>query len=51
MSRKDWPHDVKRKVLLELMKETPRQLLYKELWCASDGLTAFNAKLQRYADQ
>jgi PI-3-kinase-related kinase SMG-1 len=51
MSRKDWPHDVKRKVLLELMKETPRQLLYKELWCASDGLTAFNSKLQRYAYQ
>lgn len=50
-SRRDWPQDIKRKVLLELMKETPRQLLYKEIWCASDGFTSLNTKLQRYADQ
>ncbi|KAH7438500.1 hypothetical protein KP509_04G017600 [Ceratopteris richardii] len=47
-SRREWPQEVKRKVLLELMKETPRQLLYKELWCASDGFNSFNEKLQRF---
>ncbi|MCO5549966.1 hypothetical protein L7F22_003443 [Adiantum nelumboides] len=49
-SRRDWPQEVKRKVLVELMKETPRHLLYKELWCASDCLTSFNEKLQRQKD-
>lgn len=48
-SRRDWPQEVKRKVLLELMKETPRQLLYREIWCASDGFTTFSSKLQRFS--
>ncbi|KAI5077935.1 hypothetical protein GOP47_0007759 [Adiantum capillus-veneris] len=48
-SRRDWPQEVKRKVLVELMKETPRHLLYKELWCASDCFTSFNRKLQRFS--
>lgn len=47
ISRRDWPQEVKRKVLLELMKETPRQLLYRELWCASAGLHTFNRKQER----
>ncbi|GAB2267283.1 Serine/threonine-protein kinase smg1 [Dionaea muscipula] len=49
ISRRDWPHDVKRKVLLDLMKETPRQLLHQELWCASAGFKAFNSKLKRFS--
>ncbi|XP_022944490.1 serine/threonine-protein kinase SMG1-like isoform X1 [Cucurbita moschata] len=49
ISRRDWPHEVKRKVLLDLMKEVPRQLLYQELWCASEGFKAFSLKLKRYA--
>ncbi|KAJ8747586.1 hypothetical protein K2173_014542 [Erythroxylum novogranatense] len=49
ISRRDWPHDVKRKVLLDLMKEVPRQLLHQELWCASEGFKAFSSKLRRYA--
>ncbi|XP_057992028.1 uncharacterized protein LOC110665069 isoform X4 [Hevea brasiliensis] len=49
ISRRDWPHDVKRKVLLDLMKEVPRQLLYQELWCASEGFKAFSLKLRRYS--
>lgn len=49
ISRRDWPQEVKRKVLLELMKETPRQLLYKELWCSSEGITSFFSKLQRFS--
>lgn len=47
VSRRDWPHDVKRKVLLDLMKETPRQLLHQELWCASEGFKAFIARSKR----
>ncbi|CAL9022136.1 unnamed protein product [Prunus brigantina] len=49
ISRRDWPHEVKRKVLLELMKETPRQLLYQELWCASEGFKAFSSKQKRFS--
>lgn len=48
ISRRDWPQDVKRKVLIDLIKEVPRQLLYQELWCASEGFKAFNLKLKRY---
>ncbi|TYG84112.1 hypothetical protein ES288_D01G223600v1 [Gossypium darwinii] len=49
ISRRDWPHEVKRKVLLDLMKEVPKQLLHQELWCASEGFKAFNSKLKRYS--
>lgn len=48
ISRRDWPHEVKRKVFLDLTKETPRQLLHQELWCASEGFKAFSSKLKRY---
>ncbi|CAH9125835.1 unnamed protein product [Cuscuta epithymum] len=49
ISRRDWPHEVKRKVLLDLMNETPNQLLYHELWCASEGFRAFHSKQKRYS--
>ncbi|XP_047338055.1 serine/threonine-protein kinase SMG1-like [Impatiens glandulifera] len=49
ISRRDWPHDVKRKVLLDLMKEAPRELLHQELWCASEGFKAFSSKSKRYS--
>lgn len=39
LARKDWPHEVKKRVLLELMKETPRHLLGRELWAATHGGT------------
>lgn len=48
ISRRDWPHDVKRKVLLDLMEEAPKQLLHQELWCASEGFKAFSSKLKRF---
>ncbi|ESW03895.1 hypothetical protein PHAVU_011G050300 [Phaseolus vulgaris] len=48
ISRRDWPQEVKCKVLLDLMKEVPRHLLYQELWCASEGYKAFSSKLKRY---
>ncbi|KAJ3672785.1 hypothetical protein LUZ60_006159 [Juncus effusus] len=49
ISRRDWPLDVKRKVLLDLMKETPRQLLSREMWCASEGFRSFNLKTKRFS--
>ncbi|KAM6559139.1 hypothetical protein CsatA_028378 [Cannabis sativa] len=49
ISRRDWPHEVKCKVLLDLMDETPKQLLHQELWCASEGFRAFSSKLKRYS--
>ncbi|KAL0384148.1 UNVERIFIED_CONTAM: putative serine/threonine-protein kinase smg1 [Sesamum radiatum] len=47
ISRRDWPHDVKQKVLLDLINETPKQLIHQELWCASEGFKAFSSKLNR----
>nr|XP_043627298.1 uncharacterized protein LOC122598883 [Erigeron canadensis] len=49
ISRKDWPHEVKRKVLLDLMQETPKQLLQQEVWCASEGFKSFRLKMKRYS--
>lgn len=49
ISRRDWPHDVKRQVQLDLMKEVPKQLLHRELWCASEGFKAFATKFKRYS--
>lgn len=34
-NRKEWPTHVLKKVLEELMKETPKDLLAKEIWCNS----------------
>lgn len=48
ISRRDWPHDVKRKVFLELKEETPRQLLWQEMWCSSEGFRPFNLKIKRF---
>ncbi|KAL0365454.1 UNVERIFIED_CONTAM: Serine/threonine-protein kinase SMG1 [Sesamum angustifolium] len=49
ISRRDWPHDVKQKVLLDLINETPKQLIHQELWCASEGFKAFSSKLNRFS--
>ncbi|XP_019454155.1 PREDICTED: serine/threonine-protein kinase SMG1-like [Lupinus angustifolius] len=49
ISRRDWPHEVKCKVLIDLMKEVPKHLLYQELWCASEGYKAFSSKMKRYS--
>ncbi|KAK4437819.1 Serine/threonine-protein kinase SMG1 [Sesamum alatum] len=49
ISRRDWPHDVKQKVLLDLINETPKQLIHQELWCASEGFKAFSSKLKRFS--
>ncbi|KAM3294171.1 hypothetical protein ACQJBY_037207 [Aegilops geniculata] len=49
ISRRDWPLDVKKKVLLELMKETPKQILWQEMWCSSEGFKNFNSKVKRFS--
>ncbi|CAD5118686.1 DgyrCDS7369 [Dimorphilus gyrociliatus] len=35
LDRKDWPKEAKKAILSELIKETPSDLLSKELWCTS----------------
>ena len=47
ISGRDWPQEVKGKVLLDLMKETPSQLIFQEIWCASEVFQTFSSKLQR----
>eukprot|EP00106_Octopus_bimaculoides_P021655 XP_014789097.1 PREDICTED: serine/threonine-protein kinase SMG1-like isoform X1 [Octopus bimaculoides] len=47
-NRKEWPLTILRKVLEELMSETPKDLLAKELWCASTGPSEWWHKTQTY---
>ncbi|KAI4342363.1 hypothetical protein MLD38_027001 [Melastoma candidum] len=49
ISRRDWPHEVKRKVFLDLMMEVPKDLLQQELWCSSEGFKAFCQKIKKYS--
>ncbi|GFO31315.1 serine/threonine-protein kinase smg1, partial [Plakobranchus ocellatus] len=48
-NRKDWPLSVLRKVLDELMDETPDDLLAKEMWCCSSGAGEWWQMTQSYA--
>ncbi|XP_064619648.1 serine/threonine-protein kinase SMG1-like isoform X2 [Lineus longissimus] len=47
-SRKDWPHSVVRRVLEELMVDTPNDLLAKELWCSSTSASDWWQITQTY---
>ncbi|KAK3583612.1 hypothetical protein CHS0354_039435 [Potamilus streckersoni] len=47
-NRKDWPLSVLRKVLEELIAETPSDLLAKELWCSSTGPNEWWCMTQTY---
>eukprot|EP00029_Vermamoeba_vermiformis_P005456 TRINITY_DN1900_c0_g1_i1.p1 TRINITY_DN1900_c0_g1~~TRINITY_DN1900_c0_g1_i1.p1 ORF type:complete len:1417 (-),score=481.57 TRINITY_DN1900_c0_g1_i1:105-4277(-) len=49
MSRHDWPLDIQKKVFIELEKDTPRDLLEKELWCASESTGEWWKKVQAYS--
>ena len=46
--RKDWPHDMLRRVLQELVAETPRDLLAAELWCQSADTNEWWLKTQSF---
>lgn len=48
-NRKEWPLQVLREVLQELMAETPSQLLAKELWCHSVNAGAWYKTLKTYS--
>eukprot|EP00898_Chlorokybus_atmophyticus_P001833 jgi/Chlat1/2650/Chrsp178S02490 len=49
VSRKEWPRSVLRQVLEDLMQETPKQLLERELWCSSSDTVTWWHKQHRYA--
>nr|KAG5704900.1 hypothetical protein BaRGS_003883 [Batillaria attramentaria] len=48
-NRKEWPLTVLRKVLEDLMDDTPDDLLAKELWCASAGPGEWWQMVQTYS--
>ena len=48
-SRKEWPHEVQRHVLEELMAETPSDLLARELWASSTCATEWWHITETYA--
>lgn len=47
-NRKDWPLPVLKKVLNELIQETPSNLLAKELWCRSTGCVKWRRVIQNF---
>ena len=48
-NRKEWPMVIMRKVLEDLMSETPKDLLARELWCHSTGAREWWQVTQSYA--
>ncbi|XP_076458807.1 serine/threonine-protein kinase SMG1-like [Babylonia areolata] len=48
-NRKEWPLSTLRKVLEDLMDDTPEDLLAKELWCASGGAGEWWQMVQTYS--
>ncbi|XP_033122526.1 serine/threonine-protein kinase SMG1-like, partial [Anneissia japonica] len=48
-ARKDWPISVMKTVLQELIRETPGDLLAKELWCCSSSASEWWAVTQAYS--
>lgn len=48
-NRKEWPLGVLKEVLTELMKETPDDLLAKELWCNSISADVWWQVVKRYS--
>lgn len=48
-NRREWPLSVLRQALEDLMKETPSDLLAKELWCSSTSAAEWWLMTQSYA--
>ena len=48
-NRREWPKTVLRKALVELIKETPRELLSNEFWCTSSSQAEWWDKTQTFA--
>ncbi|XP_077975239.1 serine/threonine-protein kinase SMG1-like isoform X1 [Styela clava] len=49
VSRKDWPNNIMRDVLNELISDTPPDLLQRELWCTSTSATKLWDVQQKYS--
>ncbi|KAI7861672.1 hypothetical protein BDF14DRAFT_1991502 [Spinellus fusiger] len=43
-NRRHWPKQVLKKAYMKLVKETPRELMSKELWCSSSDATEWLSK-------
>lgn len=48
-NRKEWPLSVLKKVLTELMDETPSDLLARELWCYSINAASYWQVVKKYS--
>ncbi|KAJ8915770.1 hypothetical protein NQ315_004582 [Exocentrus adspersus] len=48
-NRKEWPLNILKQVLTELMNETPSDLLAKELWCNSVSASNWWQVMKRYS--
>lgn len=48
-NRKEWPFAILKQVLSELMSETPKDLITKELWCHSINSCAWWQMIRRYS--
>jgi len=48
-SRKEWPHEVLKRVYTQLVQETPRDLLSRELWCSCMSSAELWAKTNVHA--
>lgn len=47
--RKEWPLEVQKKVLEELIQDTPRDLLAKEFWCQSTTAAKWRQIIRNYS--
>ncbi|KAI8501131.1 Serine/threonine-protein kinase smg1 [Branchiostoma belcheri] len=47
-NRKEWPNSVQKEVLCELVRETPRDLLARELWCSCSSAVEWWRVTQLY---
>ncbi|XP_078691237.1 serine/threonine-protein kinase SMG1-like isoform X6 [Branchiostoma floridae x Branchiostoma belcheri] len=47
-NRKEWPNSVQKEVLCELVRETPRDLLARELWCSCSSAAEWWRVTQLY---
>ena len=46
--RREWPVDIVKKIFNELVSETTKDLLAKELWCSSSTMLEWWQKVEVY---
>jgi hypothetical protein len=47
-SRSEWPEQIVREVFDELLRETPNDVFWKEMWCSSSDTEEHMKKIKRY---